>query len=66
MNSSVQGEKDSVAPDTLWVEAAQTAIEMEKFDKAHGYLLKALAQNSRNPSAAQLLRELPILDTSPR
>jgi hypothetical protein len=39
---------------------------MEESDKAHGYLLKALAQNPRNPSAAQLLRELPILDTSPR
>ena len=33
------------------------AIEMEEFDKAHGYLLKALAQNPRNPSAAQLLTE---------
>jgi len=47
------------------VEAAQTAIEMEEFSKAHGYLLKALAQNPQNPSARQLLLELPILGGSP-
>ena len=63
---SAQGEKDSVAPDVLWVDAAQTAVEMEEFGKANGYLLKVLAQNPQNPSARQLLRELSILDISPR
>jgi len=62
---SAQGEKKGVATDVLWVEAAQTAIEMEEFSKAHGYLLKALAQNPQNPSARQLLLELPILGRSP-
>ena len=56
---SAQGGKPSVASDVLWVEAAQTAIEMEEFGKAHSYLLKALAQNSQNPTARQLLHELP-------
>jgi spermidine synthase len=60
-----QGEKNSVAADVVWVEAAQTAIEIEDFGKAQAYLLKALAQNPQNPSARQLLRELPILDISP-
>lgn len=54
-----------VAPDVLWIEAAQTAIAMEDFGKAHGYLLKALGQNPQNLAAPQLLRELPILAISP-
>jgi tetratricopeptide (TPR) repeat protein len=60
-----QGEKHGVAADVLWVEAAQTAIEMEEFGKARGYLLKALGHNPQNSSARQLLRELPILGISP-
>jgi hypothetical protein len=44
------------------VEAAQTAVEVEDFGKAHGYLVKALAQNPQNPAARQLLRELPLFD----
>jgi tetratricopeptide (TPR) repeat protein len=56
-----QGQEDGVAADTLWVEAAQTAIEMEDFGKAHGYLVKALAQNPQNTTARQLLRKLPTL-----
>jgi tetratricopeptide (TPR) repeat protein len=56
-----QGQENGVAPDTLWVEAAQTAIEMEDFSKAHGYLVKALAQNPQNATARQFLRELPLL-----
>jgi tetratricopeptide (TPR) repeat protein len=58
---SAQGEKKGVAADVLWVEAAQTAIEMEEFGKAHSYLLKALAQNPQNLAARQLLLGLPIL-----
>jgi tetratricopeptide (TPR) repeat protein len=62
---SAQGEKHGVAADALGVEAAQTALEMEELDKAHGYLLKALGHNPQNPSARQLLRKLPILGISP-
>jgi spermidine synthase len=58
---AAQHEKHGVAADGLWVEAAQTAIEMEEFGRARGYLLKALGQNPQNPAARQLLRELPIL-----
>jgi tetratricopeptide (TPR) repeat protein len=63
--SGTQGEKNGAASDVLWVEAAQTAIEIEEFGKARLYLLKALAQNPQNASAKQLLRELPMLDMSP-
>jgi spermidine synthase len=59
-----QGTENSVAADTLWVEAAQTALEIEEFDRAHGYVLKALVQNAENPAARQLLRELPLLNTT--
>jgi hypothetical protein len=31
-----QGEKNGVSADALWIEAAQTAIDMEEFGKAHG------------------------------
>jgi spermidine synthase len=62
---TAQGGKPSVAADVLWVEAAQTAIEMEEFGKAHDYLLKALAQNPLNPIARQLLGELPMLGMLP-
>ncbi len=55
---SAQGEKPGVAADALWLEAAQMAIEMEEFGKAHGYLLKALGHNPQNRSARQLLRKL--------
>jgi tetratricopeptide (TPR) repeat protein len=61
-----QAGENGVAADVLWVEAAQMAVEMEELDKARGYLLKALAQNPQNSSARQLLRELPLLDISPR
>jgi predicted Zn-dependent protease len=64
--SASQGEKKDVAADVLWVEAAQMAIEMEEFGKAHGYLLKALALNPQNPSARQLLRDLTLLGIAPR
>jgi spermidine synthase len=57
-----QEQENSVAADTLWVEAAQTAIEIEDFGKARAYLAKALAQNPQNPVARRLLRELPLLD----
>jgi lipopolysaccharide biosynthesis regulator YciM len=57
-----QGQGNGIAADALWVEAAQTAVEMEDFGKAHGYLVKALAQNPESPAARQLLRELPLLD----
>jgi len=63
--SGTWGEKNAVASDALWVEAAQTAIEIEEFGKASAYLLKALAQNPENASARQLLQELPILHKSP-
>ena len=63
--SDTQGEENGAASDVLWVEAAQTAIEIEEFGKARLYLLKALAQNPQNASAKQLLRELPMLDMSP-
>jgi hypothetical protein len=39
-------------------------MEIDEFGKARGYLLKALAQNPQNSAASQLLRELPIRDTS--
>jgi tetratricopeptide (TPR) repeat protein len=57
---AAQDEKHGAA-DGLWVEAAQTALEIKEFGKARGYLLKALGQNPQNPAARQLLRELPIL-----
>jgi tetratricopeptide (TPR) repeat protein len=57
-----QGQENSVAADALWLEAAQKAMQMEDFGKAHSYLVEALAQNPHNASAWQLLRELPILD----
>jgi tetratricopeptide (TPR) repeat protein len=60
-----QSEKHGVAGDVLWVEAAQTAVEMEEFGKAYGYLFKALGQNPQNPTASQLLRELQNLGISP-
>jgi tetratricopeptide (TPR) repeat protein len=63
--SGAQGEKHELAADVLWVEAAQTAIEMEAFGKAYGYLFKALGQNPQNPTARQLLRELENLGISP-
>jgi tetratricopeptide (TPR) repeat protein len=63
--SGTQSEKNGAASDVLWVEAAQTVIEIEEFGKARGFLLKALAQNPQNASAKQLLRELPVLDRSP-
>jgi lipopolysaccharide biosynthesis regulator YciM len=56
-----QGQENGVAADALWVEAAQTAVEMEDFGKAHGYLVKALAHNAENPAARQLLRDLSLL-----
>jgi lipopolysaccharide biosynthesis regulator YciM len=62
--SAAQGQENGVAADALWVEAAQTAVEMENFGKAHGYLVKALAQNPQNPAARQLLRDLPLLDST--
>jgi spermidine synthase len=57
-----QAGENGVVSDALWVEAEQTAVEMEELDKARGYLLNALAQNPQNSSARQLLHELPILD----
>jgi tetratricopeptide (TPR) repeat protein len=62
---SIQNGQKGIAADALWVEAAETAMEMEEFERAHGYLHKALAQNPQNPSAAHLLRELSILDKFP-
>jgi spermidine synthase len=56
-----QDQENGVAADALWVEAAQTAVEMEDFGKAHGYLVKALAHNAENPAARRLLRDLPLL-----
>jgi hypothetical protein len=56
-----QDQDNGIAADALWVEAAQTAVEMEDFSKAHGYLVKALAHNAENPAARQLLRDLPLL-----
>jgi spermidine synthase len=61
---SSQGKRNSVAADVLWVEAAQTAMEIDEFGKARGYVLKALAQNPQNSSARRLLRELRIPDMS--
>jgi tetratricopeptide (TPR) repeat protein len=63
---SIQNERNDITADALWVEAAAMAMEMEEFGKAHVYLRKALAQNPQNPSAKQLLRELPILDKYPQ
>jgi lipopolysaccharide biosynthesis regulator YciM len=57
-----QGQENGVAADALWVEAAQTAVEMEDFGRAHGYLVKALAHNAENSAARQLLRDLPLLE----
>jgi predicted membrane-bound spermidine synthase/tetratricopeptide (TPR) repeat protein len=57
-----QGQENGVAADALWVEAAQTAVEMEDFGRAHGYVVKALAHNAENPAARQLLRDLPLLE----
>jgi tetratricopeptide (TPR) repeat protein len=62
---SAQGGKHDANADALWVEAAQMAIEIEDFGKAHSYLLKALAQNPLNPTARQLSRELPMLSILP-
>ncbi len=62
--SAAQGQENGVAADALWVEAAQTAVEMENFGRAHGYLVKALVQNPQNPAARQLLRDLPLLDST--
>ena len=56
-----QGQENGVAADALWGEAVQTAVELEDFGKAHGYLVKALAHNAENPAARQLLRDLPLL-----
>jgi spermidine synthase len=63
--NSAQGGKHDANADALWVEAAQMAIEIEDFGKAHSYLLKALAQNPLNPTARQLSRELPMLSLLP-
>ena len=63
--SGTQGEKNGATSDALWIEAAQTAIEIQEFGKARGYLLKALAQNPQNASARQFLQDLPILEMSP-
>jgi hypothetical protein len=62
---SAQGEKQYVATDVFWLEAAQMAIELKEFDEARRNLLKARAQNSQNSSARQLLRELSLLEISP-
>jgi spermidine synthase/tetratricopeptide (TPR) repeat protein len=63
--SGTQGEKNAAASDALWIEAAQTAIEIQEFGKARRYLLKALAQSPQNAAARQFLQELPILEGSP-
>jgi len=63
--SNAQGGKHDADADALWVEAAQMAIEIEDFGKAHGYLLKALVQNPLNPTARHLSRELPMLSLLP-
>jgi tetratricopeptide (TPR) repeat protein len=39
--SASRGEKNSVTPDVLWVEAAQMAVAIDEFGKARGYLLKS-------------------------
>lgn len=46
-----QEQENNVAADSLWLEAAQTAVEMEDLGKAHGYLARALAQNPQNRAA---------------
>jgi tetratricopeptide (TPR) repeat protein len=56
-----QGQENGVAADALWGEAVRTAVELEDFGKAHGYLVKVLAHNAENPAARQLLRDLPLL-----